>query len=47
MYAVSINKMYFRSISSPNELQDGEYLVREIAPELLAEIEDMNKVSIS
>jgi hypothetical protein len=42
MYAVSIDKLYLRSISSPDELQDGEYLVREITPELLAEIEAKN-----
>lgn len=42
MYAVSINKLYLRSISSPDELQDGEYLVRELTPELLQEIEAKN-----
>lgn len=42
MYAVSIDKMYLRSISSPDELQDGEYLVRELTPELLQEIEAKN-----
>lgn len=42
MYAVSIDKLYLRSISSPDELQDGEYLVRELTPELLQEIEAKN-----
>lgn len=39
MYAVSIDKLYLRFISSRDELQDGEYLVNEITPELLQEID--------
>lgn len=39
MFAVSIQKLYFRSIGSRDDLIDGEYFVTEISPELLAEIE--------
>lgn len=39
MFAVSVEKLYFRSIGSRDDLNVGEYFVTEITPELLAEIE--------
>ena len=38
MFAVSVDKLYFRSIGSRDDLMDGEYFVTEISADLLDEI---------